>query len=217
MKATNKTTPTNQNNAPTESKTATPNAHPPRDSSDITRATPQAKPRITEVSKPVVEIIACFANCAGFPSPFLNLDELHSMSDLNDRIEYIFDLKDNRTGRLYKSLYARREGNKWHLPCLVYVNEGIDLPLLSAPGVKWPSPSEYYTGIADYEDIIVAELNRWSRNLLALAAFEREMDEDFDDYVTVLTEMVEEHDKFEFELNNRDDGRAKFGKFPLRP
>jgi hypothetical protein len=163
-----------------------------------------------------VEIIACFANCAGFPRLFPNLEEPNQLADLEDRIEYIFDLKDHRTGRLYKSLFAHREGDAWCLPFLFYVNQGASLPLLSALEAT-PLPSKYYADIVDYEDIIIAELNRWSRNLFALAAFEREMDEDFDEYVTVLTQLVEEYDKFELDLDNDDDGRAKFGNFPLRP
>src|ERR1035438_2752236 len=142
MKTTNKTTSTRQNTVPTEPTIATTDTHPPSESSHITPATRRTTRRITEVSKPVVEIIACFANCAGFPRLFPNLEEPNQLADLEDRIEYIFDLKDHRTGRLYKSLFAHREGDAWCLPFLFYVNQGASLPLLSALEAK-PLQSKY--------------------------------------------------------------------------
>ena len=176
MKTTNKTTPTKQEDTPTESKTATPNTHLSSDSPNKTRATTQAKRRITEVSKPVFEIIACFANCAGFPRNVVKpFDKIYSY----ERIEYIFDLRDNRTGLVYKGLFASK-GGEWDLPFLTNTNQGT-LPLLSALKVKLPLPSEYYADLADYEDIIVAELNRWSRNLLALVEYEDKRDDGFDE------------------------------------
>src|ERR1035438_5638334 len=115
MKTTNKTTPTKQEDTPTESKTATTDTHPPSDSPNKTRATTQAKRRITEVSKPVFEIIACFANCAGFPRNVVKpFDKIYSY----ERIEYIFDLRDNRTGLVYKGLFASK-GGEWE-------DEGFD-------------------------------------------------------------------------------------------
>jgi hypothetical protein len=86
--------------------------------------------------------------------------------------------------------------------------------------VKLPSPREYYADIKGYEDIIRAELNRWSRNLFAMADCERDLDEGFDDYVTTLTELVEEYktvsERTEFD-DNGTDWRTKFDSFPLRP
>jgi hypothetical protein len=214
MKTTNKTTPTKQEDTPTGTKTATPNAHPPSDSSKITRATPPAKRRLTEVSKPVFEIIACFANCAGFPRNVVKpFDEIYSY----ERIEYIFDLRDNRTGLVYKGLFASL-GGEWDLPFLTNTNQGT-LPLLSALKVKWPLSAEDYADLADYEDIIVAELNRWSRNLFALVEYEHKRDEGFDEYVAVMTEMTEEEQEYLKRQGNEqtDSSCLKFHTFPLRP
>jgi hypothetical protein len=216
MKTTNKTTPPQQKHTPTESKAATPDTPPPSDSENIDSGTSQETIRITEVSKPVVEIIACFANCAGFANAFLEEGELFCPH----RIEYIFDLKDNRTGRIYKSLFAKKDHDRWEFAFLYYFNVDSGLPLLRALEVKQPSPKEYYADIAGYEDIIIAELNRWSRNLFAMVDYERELDDGFDEYVEMLTELVEEHDEYiakGVDHNNADDGYAKFLRFPLRP
>ena len=192
MKPTNKTTPTKQEDTPTGTKTATPNAHPPSDSSKITRATPPGKPRITEVSKPVVEIIACFASCAGFPDGLLRPQEDRGNSEL---IQYVFDLKDNRNGTIYKSIIARKSQGDWELPFLLLQKQSDDLPLLSAIGQPWPGPSgaspDYV--VVEYWDIIQAELNRWSRNLLAMASLDRDLDEGFGEYIAMLDTLVEEY------------------------
>jgi hypothetical protein len=97
---------------------------------------------------------------------------------------------------------------------------GIEWLVLIQEGVsktKQPSPKEYYGDLVDFEDIIIAELNRWSRNLFAMVDYERELDEGFDEYVETLTELVKDYKGFRCELNNDDDGYAKFAKFPLRP
>ena len=217
MKKTNKTTPPTANDTPTEPKTVTPDTEPPSDLSNIDAETPKATTKITEVSKPVVEIIACFANCAGFPDDFLDKEDGFYDSA---RIEYVFDLKDNRTGRIYKSLFAYRVDTDWFVACLYDSNSGSGLPMLRELEVKLPSPREYYADIKGYEDIIRAELNRWSRNLFAMADSERDLDEGFDDYVTTLTELVEEYktvsERTEFD-DNGTDWRTKFDSFPLRP
>ena len=134
----------------------------------------------------MVEIIACFANCAGFADSFLKEGALL----YPHRIEYVFDLKDNRTGRIYKSLFAAREDASWTFPFLHYFNVDSGLPLLQALEIKQPTPKEYYADIADYEDIIIAELNRWSRNMFAMADYESDLDEGFDEYVETLTEQI---------------------------
>ena len=210
MKPTNKTTPTKQEDTPTGTKTATPNAHPPSDSSKITRATPPGKPRITEVSKPVVEIIACFASCAGFPDDLLIPKEDRGNSEL---IQYVFDLRDNRNGSIYKSLIARKSQGDWELPFFRLQNQNDELPLLSAIGQPWPGPSGASPDIvvAEYWDIIQAELNRWSRNLLAMASLDRDLDEGFGKYIAMLTALAEEYQHPHY------PNGSKYLKFPLRP
>jgi hypothetical protein len=80
-------------------------------------------------------------------------------------------------------------------------------------GQPWPRSSEDYAHIADYQDVVSAELDRWSRNLLAMASLDREIDEGFAEYIAMLDKLVDVYQS----PNPPGDGSTRYLKFPLRP
>ena len=151
-----------------------------------------------------MEVVACFANCAGFPVDFVR-DEI----DGGGYIRYVFDLKDNRSGRIYENLFARKAEGMWELPFLDYRNDGDGMPLLSVLANPPLKTAVHYADIKEFRDIIEDELDRWSRNLFAMADCDSDLD-DFDEYTRTFTRLVEEFEAAEEEW-------PKFGMYPLRP
>jgi hypothetical protein len=117
--------------------------------------------------RPRLEVIACARNLAG---------------PCNGGTQYIFDLRDNITSVVYQSLVGIYTKGVWTLPFLSGTNTDVGLPLPLAMTVH---EQEGLKAFADQCHAIGNELDRWRRNLYALALSESDYDAEGDDLVDI--------------------------------
>lgn len=179
-----------------------------RSSSKTVTQVPSASTKAAETKRPSLEVIACMANCAG---------------SCKDSMEFNFDLRDNRTGFVYRNLVATKDEGEWSVrfPSSLHTSMKTDLPQLSSVGALNSKVKVDDTTMDEIEEAIIIELERWSRNLFALAEVAADQDSGFKEYRKAFTARVKEYDSLiDYSLFGDQDvpreALDKFAKWPLR-